>query len=144
HEEGDELLVIRPYFLRATHQFGCLADFHFRLRPGVHFSRRIQQLSLSLDKNFRRNLDYYVDRTARIRKFLSDCSDILTSLRFPGMADTVSLSNDFVSLPASRLNSKIYIFSSGKEAKSQFTGLRDFGPLKGLDAQPKLLFVFRE
>lgn len=56
HNEGQEELIVQPYFLRATHSFGFLVDFHFRLAEGVQHSRRVQQLSLSLDKHFKRNL----------------------------------------------------------------------------------------
>jgi hypothetical protein len=144
HEEGEELLVVQPYFLRATRAFGCLTDFHFRLCAGIPFSRTVQQLCLSLDKNFKRNLDYYVDRSSRIRKFVNERKEILASLLMPGATQTVSLGDDFVALSANRLNSKVYIFAGGKEARSQFTGLRDFGPLTPLESPAKLLFVFRE
>lgn len=30
HPEGHEELVVQPYHLGETRQFGCLADFHFR------------------------------------------------------------------------------------------------------------------
>lgn len=70
HPEGQEELVVQPYSLRATRQSGFLVDFHFRLGKGVTFSRRIQQLSLSLDRNFRRNADYCIDRSSKIRQFL--------------------------------------------------------------------------
>ena len=69
---------------------------------------------------------------------------ILTSLLMPGTTQSVSLGDDFVALPANRLNSKVYSFADGKEARSQFTGLRDFGPLTPLESPAKLLFVFRE
>jgi hypothetical protein len=62
HPEGHEELVVQPYHLGETHQFGCLADFHFRKKDGVPFSRRIQQLSLMLDAQGRRNLNAYIDR----------------------------------------------------------------------------------
>lgn len=38
----------------------------------------------------------------------------------------------------------MYVFAGSKEARSQFTGLRDFGPLQPLDRPPRLLFAFRE
>ena len=65
HPEGNELLVIQPYSLRASRQTGFLVDFHFELGKGVAFDRRVQQLSLSLNKNFRRNADHHVDRSAK-------------------------------------------------------------------------------
>ena len=48
HAEGQELLVLQPYRLRETKQFGCLADFHFRMKPGVPYSRRVQPAGLGL------------------------------------------------------------------------------------------------
>ena len=69
HPEGEEELVVQPYSLKATRQTGFLVDFHFRLGKNVPFSRKIQQLSLSLDRNFRRNVDYYVDRSSKMRSF---------------------------------------------------------------------------
>jgi hypothetical protein len=144
HNEGEELLVIEPYYLRAAQKFGFLAAFHFRLAQTAKFSRRVQQLSLSLDKSYRRNLDYYLDRTAKVNGFLNERWDVLSTLVLPGSSDPVQLSREFEALPADRLRSRVYIFGSGREARSQFVGLRDYGPLKPLDSPPTLLFVFRE
>ncbi len=65
HPEWEEELVVQPHSLKASRQIGFLVDFHFRLGKNVPFSRKIQQLSLSLDKNFRRNVDYCVDRSSK-------------------------------------------------------------------------------
>lgn len=144
YDEGHEEIVVQPYHLRSTQQFGYLVDFHFKKRDGVPFSRRVQQLSLSLDRNYRRNLDCYVDRLAKIVAFLEEPHDILGGMPLPGTAETFTVETDFVALPADRLKTKVYVFGGNHEAKSQFTGLRDYGPLKPLQAPPKLLFVFRE
>lgn len=144
HPEGNEALVIQPYFLKVSRQIGLLVDFHFNLGQDVPFSRRIQQLSLSLDKNFRRNVDYYVDRSSKVRKFLEARWSVLESMALPGAESALAISKDFVSLSAERLRPKSYVFAGGKESRSQFTGLRDLGPLKALECPPRLLFVFRE
>jgi hypothetical protein len=144
HAEGQELLVVQPYLLRALGRFGFLVDFHFRLAEGVPFSRRVQQLSLSLDRNYRRNLDFYVDRTDRIGRYLSDTRAVLSALAVPGTGDAIRVSSEFVSLPAFRLRSRTYVFGGGRQSKSQFIGLRDHGPMKPLASSPRLLFVFRE
>jgi hypothetical protein len=112
HLEGQEVLVIQPYHLREAQQFGCLVDFHFRLKAGVSFSRRVQQLSLSLDRNFKRNLDCYIDRIEKIQTFLRERAVVLSRLLLPGADATVNLSADFVPLPARRLRTKTYIGSS--------------------------------
>jgi hypothetical protein len=121
-----------------------LADFHFRLAEGVRFSRKVQQLSLSLDEQFRRNLDFYVDRFAKINEFLQKRWDILSPIWLPAAQNQVSLSNQFEPQPADRLRSRVYVFANNRESRSQFTGLRDFSPLQPLSAPPKLLFIFRE
>src|SRR5207247_10522886 len=83
HAEGEELLVIQPYSLRVLRQTGFLVDFHFKLAKGVPFDRKIQQLSLSLDKNFRRNADYYVDRATKIRSFVEEGWPLFEAIKLP-------------------------------------------------------------
>lgn len=144
HPEGHEELIIQPYSLRTTRQAGFLVDFHFRLAKDIPFSRKIQQLSLSLDRNFRRNVDYCVDRSSKIRRFLEKKWPVFEAMTRPGSSDRLVVSKEFVTLPAERLRPKVYVFAGNKESKSQFTGLRDFGPLQPLDGAPRLLFVFRE
>jgi hypothetical protein len=144
YPEGVEELVVQPYSLKATRQTGFLVDFHFRLGKNVPFSRKIQQLSLSLDRNYRRNVDYCVDRSSKIRRFLERRWPVFQAVTQPGNSAPLVTSRDFVTLPAERLRPKVYVFAGSKESKSQFTGLRDFGPLEPLDGPPRLLFVFRE
>jgi hypothetical protein len=144
HSEGNEELVVQPYSLRATGQTGFLVDFHFRLADGVPFSRRVQQLSLSLDKNGRRNVDFYADRSAKLRAFLEARWRVFEGMTPPGSSTPLRIPRDFVALPAGRLRPKTYVFAGNKESRSQFAGLRDLGPLQPLDEPPKLLFVFRE
>lgn len=144
HPEGEEQLIIQPYRLRAAEKFGLVADFHFRMKENVPFSRKIQQLSLSLDKHFRRNLDYYVDRVGKISAFIRERREVLSQLQLPGAAGIATLSLEFEPVSASRLRSRVYVFGSDKESRSQFTGLRDYGPLEPVKNKPHLLFVFRE
>ncbi len=144
YSEGVEQLVVQPYHLRASQQFGLLADFHFRKNAEAPFSRRVQQLSLSLDEKFRRNLDCYVDRFAKITEFLKKRRDVLMTIRLPGASQPVQVGQEFAPVPATRLRPRSYVFKNDHEARSQFTGLRDFGPLQPLSGSPKLIFIFRE
>jgi len=144
HPEGEEELVIQPYSLKVTRQTGFLVDFHFRLGKDVPFGRRIQQLSLSLDRNFRRNVDYCVDRSSKIRQFLDKRWQVFDGMTRPGNTGALLVAKEFISLPGERLRPKVYVFAGDKESKSQFSGLRDYGPLQPLDGPPRLLFVFRE
>lgn len=144
HPEGKEELLIQPYYLAETKQFGFLVDFHFRLSPGVPFSRRIQQLSLSLNKNFKRNTDYYVDRTAKVRTALINQWAVFEGLQLVGSKESVVVSKDFPALKSERLQSKTFLFRDDKEKRSQFAGLKEYGPLQPLLQSPHLLFIFRE
>jgi hypothetical protein len=144
HPEGHEELILQPYHLGETHQFGCLADFHFRKNDEVPFSRRVQQLSLMLDAQGRRNLNAYIDRCEKILTFLKSRASIFSELRFPGAESAVGLNLAFEPLPARQLRSKTYVFGNGRQSRSQFTGLRDYGPLHPLDDSPRILFMFRE
>lgn len=144
HSEGSEQLEIQPYYLRETRQFGCLVDFHFKKKDGVPFSRRIQQLSLSLNRAGRRNVDYYLDRDSKIRSFTGSRRNILDSLTLPRNPITFKLGDNFVSLPARTLASKTYVFGNGRTSRGQLSGLRDHGPLEPLAVGPHLLFLFRE
>lgn len=144
YAEGQDQLTVQPYLLRETNVFGWLADFHFRANLPISDWRRVQQLSLSLDRNFKRNLDCYLDRMNRINSFLQKRRPILDSVILSGTNQYLSLAAEFESLPARRLRSKTYLFSNNNEAMSQFTGLQRFGPLEPLEAPPTLLFAFRE
>ena len=104
HPEGHEELVVQPYHMGETHQFGCLADFHFRKKAGVPFSRRIQQLSLMLDAQGRRNLNAYIDRYERIMAFLKARAPIFSGLCLPGAKSTIGLKLEFEPLLAPSSN----------------------------------------
>jgi len=144
HPEGEELLVIQPYSLRESSQTGFLVDFHFKLSDKVPFSRKIQRLSLSLDKSLKRNLDYYLDRSAKIHSFLEKRWSLFEGITLTGASEPLRVSKEFVTLPADRLRSKVYVFAGARESRSQFVGLRDCGPLRPLAGPPTLLFIFRE
>ncbi len=144
HSEGNELLVVQPYHLRALGQTGFLVNFHFELGEGMPFDRRVQQLSLSLNKSFRRNADHHVDRSAKIHRFLQLRWDVFSQIRLPGSQTAIVIERKFAAVAAERLRPKVYVFSGGRESRSQFAGLRDLGPLQPLEGPTKLLFAFRE
>jgi hypothetical protein len=144
HLQGHELLEVQSYYLSVSRQVGLLADFRFRLKEGVSFDREVQRLSLSLDRNYRRNLDFYVDRREKIRGFLDKKWPVFSSIVLPGHENPLTVSKDFVELDARRLGPKTYVFGNGRQARSQFNGIREFGPLQRLPKELRLLFVFRE
>lgn len=144
HDEGFEQLVVHPYYLRERKCFGWRVEFHFRLREGVPFNRRVQKLSLSLDESGRRNLNTYMDRARRIKSFLKIVHPVLQSCRLPGANDVLAFDDSFALLSAKRLDSKVYLFAGNAEATNQFAGLVQHGPKDSRNVQPELLFAFRE
>ena len=144
HAEGSETLVVQPYSLKASRKVGFLVDFHFTLNKDAPFNRRVLQLSLSLDRNLKRNLDYYLDRSSKIRIFLEEQRSVFDRIILAKDSEPLTVSKEFITLPADRLRSKVYVFADSKESRSQFVGLRDFGPLQPLEGPPKLVFIFRE
>jgi hypothetical protein len=143
HPEGEERVALQPYFLRGARRFGFLVDFHFRRSEGQPFNRRIQQLSLSLDANYRRNLDHYTDRIAKIRGWIQQYHSRLFPLTMPGTVQDVAVEKEFLPIPARQLRSKIYIANRGREYRGQFVAVKDGGPLEELQESPQLLFIFR-
>lgn len=142
--EGTEQLVCEPYYLRDLDQYGWLLDFHFKLKPGVAFSRKVQQLSLSLDKNYKRNLNAYIDRKRRILKFYEARKGVFDNCRLEGQSDSLILNDEFSELDSSVLQSKLYFFSNNKTSRGQYIGLKDYGPLRPIKLIPKLIFIFEE
>ena len=143
YPEGVEQLVVRPYFLKAKKAYGWLVDFHFSCNQDSVNFRRVQQLSLSLDSAFKRNLDCYADRFNKIKSFLKERRRVLDDIIFLGSSQPVPLSNSFCELPATVLQPKTYVFANGAAGKSQISGLRQHGPLEA-SKPPTLLFMFRE
>ncbi|MCL6613237.1 MAG: piwi domain protein [Firmicutes bacterium] len=144
HKEGIEELILQPYFLHSMRKFGFLADFHFRRDKNQPFNRIVQKLSLSLDKNFKRNLNYYQDRVSKIQEFLGKEWDILSSFTLIDTNVKVYLDKNFELLAFNRLNSRVYIVGNEQESKSPFIGIQRFGPLQKPSGIIWLLFVFRE
>jgi len=143
HPEGNEVVWLEPYYLSATRKFGFLIDFSFMKNPNVPFSRRVQQLSLSLDKNSRRNSNFYIDRYEKLQKFMSLYSERLFSLSIGNV--TIGIEKSLQQLPAERLAVKKYVFANEVEGNSQFMGVKRYGPLECIPHKnPKFYFVYHE
>ncbi|EMN80306.1 Piwi domain-containing protein [Leptospira interrogans] len=144
YNEGSQGLAVQPYYLKIDQQFGLLVDFQFKLDKNFTFSRKIQQLSLTLDGKSRRNLNYYVDRITKTNEFIKALWNIIGAFSHNEKKENYMLRNDFYPCAAFRLRSRMYLFNNGSESRSQFNGLKEYGPLRPLTTKPTLLFVFRE
>lgn len=142
HLEGDEIISFESFFLKSASKFGFLVDFNFKKKPDIPFSKKVQQLSLSLDKYGRENKSYYVDRFNKIQEFIVSNIDKIFPLALN--SEPISIEKKLLQLPAKTLSKKIYIFGNDNTHNSQFMGIKRFNPLENLEGEPKIFFIFRE
>lgn len=124
HTEGYETVWLQPYYLNCKKQFGFLIDFNFKCHDNTSFSKRIQVLSLSLDKNFQSNKNFYIDRYGKIEEFLNKYFDKILE----NLPDELKFSKELEPVQSDFLSPKKYVFASEKNHKSQFMGVKNFGP----------------
>lgn len=141
HPEGNEVIEIQPYYLKAEHIFGFLVDFVFRTREGVPFSARIQQLSLSLTSRGYTNANYYSDKLDKINLFVRHFKHRLFPIQIDGedydIEDTLHL------MKSQALKVKTYVFGENQEGISQARGISTFGPYRPLEKEPLLVCIFK-
>jgi hypothetical protein len=143
YPEGSEVMVVEPYYLSAERSFGFLLDFEFRKNPGYSFNKKIQQLSLSLDKNFRSNRNFYIDKFERLNIFLKNFHQQLFPLA-TGDNTYLGVRRKLLEVPADTLDVKKYIFADGKVNNSQFNGVKEVGPLEPIRKDVLFFFIFLE
>ena len=142
YEEGSQVVVLEPYLLRSRGQFGFLADFRFHPIEEHRGTRRSLQLSLSLDRHGRPNLNYYADRYSHLLTYVSELHNQLFPLYLPG-GDKVAVSDRIVQLPLQTLDVKHYVVGSNARSRSQFMGVKRSGPLAGTNKNVRLYFLYR-
>jgi len=141
--EGRQTVWLSPYFLRTKKSFGFLIDFHFRLKLGTPFSRRVQQLSLSLDSRFRDNSNFYVDRFQQLQQFLTRYAGTLFPLH-TSEGNSLAITRRFEKLPGMSLKPKVFLFGDRSSSSSQFLGVKEHGPLETAEDNTLLCFIYKE
>jgi len=144
HPEGDETIVVEPYFLKSKRKFGLLLDYRFRPEHGVRLTKRIQQLSLSLDAHFKSNRNAYLDRYEKISRFLARYSSLLFPVHLEEGGSRISLAEALLPISGDRLRAKRYVFRHEKKSFSPFNGIKNHGPLCAANPDSRLSFVYRE
>ena len=139
HNEGDQIVWLEPYFLKSDGKYGFLADFKFDTASDETFSRRIQQLSLSLDRDGRSNQNYYLDKFERIQQFVSEYQSRIFQL-----GDDLAIGTVLHSMEADTLDTKRYVFAGDQLNHSQFMGVKNHGPLQIIGDDTKIYFLYRE
>lgn len=144
HKEGDETIWVEPYYLKSTGQFGILFDFEFKKSKNIPFSREVQRLSLSLNKDYGINKDFYIDKFNKIKLFLKDYLIKIFPINLNDRID-LEIMQKLVIVQAKYLKIKKYVMGSNNESNSQFKGVKDFGPLETLNSlNIKYYFIFQE
>ena len=143
YPEGVQVTSLEPYLLRSRGQFGFLADFRFHPTEEHQRTRRALHLSLSLDKNGRRNSNYYADRYSHLVAFVRDFHDVIFPITLPGGND-VQVSRQLVEMSPEKLEVKKYVVGSNLESSSQFMGVKQSGPLEQCLQDAHLYFLFKE
>ena len=143
HEEGEEIIWLEPYYLPEAKMLGFLMDFRFRKNPIIpKSSRKVLQLSLALNKDFKRNADFYVDKYYKLQTFIEEYYQKLFPLDIK--SSLIAMKKSPYQVDASTLETKIYQVRNDIESKSQFMGIKDNGPLSVLDDKIIFHFVFLE
>jgi len=138
--EGNQIITLSPYYLSSEKTFGLLIDFRFRMAENQTFNKRVQQLSLSLDKRFRSNKNYYLDKHAFFIEFIKAYYEFFSKISTS--TETSFISNKLISLNSFTLEKKQYIFQNNKTSYSQFMGVKNFGPYEKVSEDIYFVFIF--
>lgn len=141
HDEGKECLLLSPYYLSSLKKFGFLINFNFLKEKNVPFNRKIQQLSLSLDKDFKSNSNFYIDKYNKIKLFKINFYSKISPLKIGNRE--IELEESFVKIKADTLKTKIYLVNNSNESNSQFLGIKKYGPYKSINEQLNFAFYYK-
>jgi hypothetical protein len=139
---GEKIIFLSPYYIYSLREFGFLVDFGFRKQKNVSYTREIQKLSLSLDKNYRSNKAYYSDKYKIISNFLNSYHDTI----FPIHANNITIGTERQLCPVEVkfLDKKTYLFKGGSQDLSQYQGIRKYGPYEGFSDDIIYPFIFED
>ena len=144
HEEGIEVVRLDPYLLRSHGRFGILLNYRFRPAEEHRATARARQLSLAEDTHGRQNRSHYADRYSKLSNFISNYHNRLFPLTLPDGSTMVDVNATLLAIASGTLGLKRYVVGSNTGTKSQFMGVKRFGPLRPCPPDGRLYFLFRE
>jgi hypothetical protein len=139
NEIGEKTIWLEPYYLKSKNQFGFLVDYSFIKGKSHPFDREVQKYSLSLDINYRSNVNFNIDKYQILQLFIKK-----QFVLFYQLTDKISISKSFIELPAKTLKTKTYIFSNQTQNNSQFNGVMQNGPYEVIKKEPFYFYVFKK
>jgi hypothetical protein len=141
-DEGEQQILLSPYYLSKENIFGFIIDFKFRKKEQLPFNKEVQRLSLSLDAKYRSNRNFYLDKHKIIHSFLTKTFKNIRQIAYGEIK--LEIDDSLIPLPSSNLDKKQYIFSKNRQSASQFLGMKNYGPLEALDREVEFVFIFED
>lgn len=141
YKEGQQLVQMDPYYLESNRSFGFLIDFKFRANKGFEKTREEKILSLSMAADGSKNKNLYSDKLKIVSFFIHNNLDKIFPIN--SSHSDVDIARTMTELEANLLGEKVYEFERG-QSKVQFQGLKEYGPLSGIDKDPLYIFVFEK
>ncbi len=136
---GQRAIRFEPYYLGIKKLFGFLVDFKFLKESKTQFNRKIQQLSFSLDENYRINTAYHLDKYRYIKNFLEKNLNKFSEL------SGLNIRSEFEVIQGGFLKVRTYIFNGNNKDKSQFNGINTFGPFEKIkEGEINYFYIFRQ
>jgi len=139
--KGQRVVKVSPYYLRVTEQYGVLLEFAFRKKAGVPFGREVQQLSFSLDRTGKSNVNSYLDRLNYIQNFIRAKLSTFDTLSICGC--DYRFSPNLTRLQGQELSNRTYIFGDGYEDYDKIKGVKT-SPFAAPPKAPLFVFIFKE
>jgi hypothetical protein len=140
--KGEKIIYLNPYYFEEQARYGFLIDYEFSLAEGQKFDKEVQRLSLSLDKNYKSNRNYYSEKYHLIQAFLTKIYPVIQYI--PLDDGQLQIANKLTEVQGLLLNTKEYIFKNNYTSKSQFQGIKNYGPYSGVQNEVLFVFIFEE
>jgi len=136
---GNKTIWLEPYYLKTKKEFGYLIDYKFMKSEDYPFNREVQKYSLSLNSDYRSNVNYNIDKFQIINNFIKKYLSKISKIN-----DDVDILNILTDIEADTLNVKEYMFCNNKSNNSQFNGIMNFGPFAEVSSNPVYYYIFKE
>jgi hypothetical protein len=142
HPEGKSCVWLSPYYCRSTHSIGFLVDFWFRKNSGQPLNREVLRLSHALNNQYRENTDYYATRYASFQHFLEHIYPSLFPLDTAN-GKPLDIRRTLQNVNSSLLQTKRYQAGGSKPSASQFTAVKQGGPIQPVLDDVRLCFIYQ-
>ena len=143
YPKGKRAVVMEPYFLASSQQFGFLVDVRFRAsEDSPKPDAETLKLSFSNNQSGGINKNFYGDKYKYLTEKLRELLPRLGPLEWGSLRLTIA--DRFSTVPASILDKKQYIFRNNNTDYNQFTGIRRYGPYQPGPASCTFVFLLEE